>query len=483
MALFNFLKRKTSTPNTTNLARGTAYTLTPEMELVTFLFTSFVQEQFYRSTNASIEQLRQLLGKVEPEFAAKAAVYVRTTLGMRSISHVLASELAPYISGVTWGRAFFNQIVFRPDDMTEILGYAMQNNPKFKLPNAMRKGFSSAFDRFDTYQLAKYRSDGKQVKLVDVVNMVRPTPTDRNAVALSDLVKGRLRNTNTWEARLTQAGQIAETAEQKSELKAEVWKDLLQKRQIGYFALLRNLRNIVVQAPELTYLASELLTNPMAIKKSLVLPFRFDTAYREIKQLSDSMARTIVLAAIEIALSISVDNVPIFKGKTLVVLDTSGSMQGKPAQIGGLLAVVVAQSNNADFMTFSDAARYEQYNWKNSTLSLVNELKFVWGGTNFDSIFETAKRAYDRIIILSDMQAWVGGGAPVESFANYCKRTGANPFIYSFDLQGYGSIQFPLDKVFCLAGFSDKIFDIMSLLETDRNAMVNEIKKISWNKI
>lgn len=134
-------------------------------------------------------------------------------------------------------------------------------------------------------------------------------------------------------------------------------------------------------------------------------------------------------------------------------------------------------------MTFSDAARYEQYNWKNSTLSLVNELKFVWGGTNFDSIFETAKRAYDRIIILSDMQAWVGGGAPVESFANYCKRTGANPFIYSFDLQGYGSIQFPLDKVFCLAGFSDKIFDIMSLLETDRNAMVNEIKKISWNKI
>lgn len=41
------------------------------------------------------------------------------------------------------------------------------------------------------------------------------------------------------------------------------------------------------------------------------------------------------------------------------------------------------------------------------------------------------------------------------------------------------SLQFPEDKVFALAGFSEKVFDLMALLETDRLALVREIEKIS----
>ncbi len=76
------------------------------------------------------------------------------------------------------------------------------------------------------------------------------------------------------------------------------------------------------------------------------------------------------------------------------------------------------------------------------------------------------------------MQGWVGHHNPSGPFNEYKQRTASNPFIYSFDLQGYGSMQFPENKVFCLAGFSDKIFTIMGLMEQDKKALINEIKKV-----
>jgi len=54
----------------------------------------------------------------------------------------------------------------------------------------------------------------------------------------------------------------------------------------------------------------------------------------------------------------------------------------------------------------------------------------------------------------------------------------ANPFVYSFDLQGYGSMQLMGDRVIALAGFSEKIFDFMVTAETDPNAMLNRINQM-----
>jgi hypothetical protein len=102
-------------------------------------------------------------------------------------------------------------------------------------------------------------------------------------------------------------------------------------------------------------------------------------------------------------------------------------------------------------------------------------------GTNFHAIFQTAKQKYDRVVILSDMQGWMQGGAPKAPFAEYRRKYGADPFVYSFDLQGYGSLQFPEQNVFALAGFSDKVFDLMQLLETDRIALIREIEKSELN--
>jgi 60 kDa SS-A/Ro ribonucleoprotein len=490
MARFNFNFKSNSVNNTTNLAGGAAYKQSPEMELVSILLTSFAQDQFYRNAEQTFDQLGKLVRKVAPDFAAKAAIYARKEFGMRSITHVLAIELAAYASGEVWAKHFYDRIAHRPDDMLEIAAAYRAKGGK-NLPNAMKKGFALAFNRFDAYQLAKYRGEGKTFKLVDLVNLVHPVANERNVRALHELVNGNLKNTRTWEAKLTQAGQLAETADEKTKMKAAAWNELLAENKLGYLALLRNLRNIAEQAEtQVVKMALVQLTDAKRIGSSLVMPFQILVAMDAIEA-SDTKYKVRIQAALSDALEITLSNVPRFEGETLVVLDDSGSMAA-PARgngfgnrscitLGAAFAAALFKSNDADLMRFSDNASYVSINKRDSMMTIAGKLikNARAGGTNFHDIFQKANKAYDRIIILSDMQGWVGVGTPGGVFDAYKKRTGANPFVYSFDLAGYGSLQFDESKVFCLAGFSDKVFDIMTMLERDRNALVNTIASMT----
>jgi len=241
MSLFNKLKNKPAV--TTNHVGAKAYENSAEYRLVSMLMTSFVQNSYYRTANEGTSEMLELVKDVEPRFAAKAAVYARNEFGMRSSSHLLAAALAERASGTDWGRKFYNRIVRRPDDMLEITSaYRQLAGKRTNLTNAMKKGFAAAFDRFDGYQLAKYRAANKEVKLIDLVNLVRPVPTQRNATALQQLVDGTLRNTDTWEAKLSRAGAQVQ-GEDKETVKTAAWSELIQSGKLGYMALLRNLRN------------------------------------------------------------------------------------------------------------------------------------------------------------------------------------------------------------------------------------------------
>ena len=481
MSKFNATMPKAKTL-TENLAGGQAYSQSNELALVSLLLTSFVNDQFYRNAQTTLDELRGLVTKVkDKEFVAKAAIFARDRFGMRSITHALAGELTSQLNGAEWGKNFYDKVVVRVDDMTEILSYYLayktsKDSPKF--PNSLKKGFAKAFDKFDGYQLAKYKSENKDVKLVDLVNIVHPVPTVRNSAALEALVKGDLKSTETWESKLSKAGQIAENEEDLAQLKADAWDELISTRKIGYFALLRNLRNIITQSPQSVKAACELLVDEKMIKNSRVLPFRFSTAYEEISKLGSSKEVRDVLVAINQALDISVCNVPKFDGETLVVMDVSGSMSGKPSEIASLFGAILAKVNNCDVMTFSTSAQYKQYNPMDSVLTIRGSFRYSGGGTNFRSIFEKANKKYDRVIILSDMQGWMGYETPTRQFAEYKKRHNANPFVYSWDLAGYGTLQFPEQNVFALAGFSEKVFDIMKMMELDKKALYNEIKAI-----
>ena len=462
-----------------NKAGGEAYKQSKELELVSILLTSFVNDQFYRSSNDTLLRIKELIKQVDPMFAAKAAIFARDKFGMRSISHVLASEIASRLGGKEWSKNFYNKIIVRLDDMTEIISYYLNNNtdksnPKF--PNSMKKGFASAFDRYDGYHLAKYKCENKEVKLVDVINIVHPTPTEKNAEALKSLINGKLKNSETWESKLSQAGQYDDEVDAK---KAEAWKDLLESKKIGIMALLKNLRNIINQSPDSVSSACEILRDEKMIKSSRILPFRFETAHKEIQSMGSSTEVRKCMIAIDKALGISVNNVPKFKGETLVVIDVSSSMKGKPSQIASLFGSILAKSNMCDVMTFDRDARYVNYNPSDSVMTIKESFTFNGGSTNFHSIFTKANKAYTNIIILSDMQGFVGKNTPTESLKNYKSKFNCDPYIYSWDLQGYGSLQFPESKVFCLTGFSEKVFDLMSILKEDKKELINQIKSIS----
>lgn len=498
-------------PDTTNLAGGPAFTLGAKMAIVTILLTTFLKDKFYEKADATLQRLQELINKLSDpndiRFVAKAIVYARTIFGMRSITHAATVMLTPKIVAATkdanafmrangtreWlgtrtARNFFRSVIHRPDDMTEILSYLKITQPMTRkksgligVPNigSMRKGFADAFKSFSSYQLAKYRSDDKAIKLVDVLNWCHPTRGE-NAEALAALAKGELKSDETWEAGLSAAG--------KDHIKkADVWQKLLQERKLGYLALLRNLRNIMDRAPDVLPMALEALTSETFIAKSLILPFQYVTAYEEMQKVSNSLSR-IIMTALSKAVDISLANVPKFEGRTLVVVDNSQSMtQGKcgnqsTASIAALFATVIAKANNADIMTFGTGAQYRNYNLLDSTMTTAKSFLFNEGGTNFYAIFQTASKPYDRIIILSDMQGWlnphVDGRALNQQVQLYKNKYGVNPHIYSFDLAGYGTLQVREDRTYLLAGFSNQTMNILQYLEKDKQALLTEIEKI-----
>ena len=485
---------------TTNAAGGIAYTMKEKTELVSILLTSFVADTFYSKADDVTKRVATLISNIKDKsFAAKAAIYARNEFGMRSISHVVAGELAKEsaIKGEVWTKSFFEQVVLRVDDMLEIVSYIWKDGKK-PLPNSLKKGFRAAFNRFDGYQLSKYQANGSSFKLVDLVNLVHPVPTPRNAQALDALINGKLKNLTTSQTALTNIGQSGGTDAQKADLRKGYWTSVLAERRLGYTDLVRSLTKIAKDAPEAVDAAVEQLTDRKLVANSLIMPYQLYIAMKMVeKELGATSEARKLIKGLSTAVEISCDNVPSFGGKTLVVVDRSGSMSSplsngnasvlSMAEVGTLMALFLARKNDTDYMIFGDTAKYVPYNAQDSILTSVKTLlsynegysgKYNVGhGTNFHEIFKNLNGKYDRIIIFSDMQGWAGGYYGVDKdLRAYEAKVGHKPFLYSHDLRGEGSLQLPEERVFVSAGFSDKIFDIMKLLEQDKEALVNAIE-------
>lgn len=478
------------TPNTINLAGGPVFAQDPELELASLVTTSLVQDKFYRTANDEVDRLIDLLSAVDPYYAAQAAVYARNQDGVRSITHVLAAELVHRVKGEEWTKNFLNAVIRRPDDATEIVAYYIAKYGK-TLPNSLKKGVSLAMGKFDEYQLAKYRGENQALKLVDVMRLCHFKPTEKNRVAIEKLVQGKLVNTKTWEAKQSAAGQTG-TAEEKAAAKAQSWVDFLANPAVEYFALLRNLRNIAaVGNPALIDKACALLKDPKRVRKSLIFPFQYQTA---LFQLQDQPK---YIQALSEAIDVSIANVPDL-GHSLVAVDGSGSMTGKPLveggsilpkHVGALFGAVLFKKNLSKVAVFGDnCGDVYGLNPADSTLTNADRIMQARYGhsTNFHSIFEFAgNERFDSVVIFSDMQAWVNTGGyrsslAAESFDRYRRRTGARPKVFAFDLMGYGSAQFPEPDVFQLAGWSDKTVGLMAKYYEDPRAIVTAIKAVRF---
>jgi hypothetical protein len=134
----------------------------------------------------------------------------------------------------------------------------------------------------------------------------------------------------------------------------------------------------------------------------------------------------------------------------------------------------------AEVMFFATTARYAQFDRRLPLLELTEVIRgsFQRGATDFTQIFKTANRAYDAMVILSDGEGWMSGGAPVGAHAQYKAQYGCNPTIFSFDLAGDGSLMFREDGIILLAGFSFHVFKLLNLLNQERTKLVDVIDRI-----
>lgn len=499
----------------TNHQGGTGYQLAPKFELVSLLVSGFDNTYYEKLTDREkrFADLVKELSKKDLDFLAKAMVYARSVVGQRSVTHFGSVLLAPYLSGTELGRRYFSKrnrkgmvggIVYRLDDILEIAACYMTLNPGKPLPNTMKKGFKEAIENADTYELAKYQGKGKSVKLVDIVNLVRPKPRPEMVEVFKSLMTGGLKQFNTVEDKNTESGKvIAEKLKSgeitKTEANAELkvakegnYRDLITTKKIGYLALLRNLRNILKNSTDGDLIdgATTLLTDEKLIRQSLVFPHQIDLALEVIlSEFSPSLPNVRkVITALNTAYELSIPNLTelFTNGRTAVVFDTSDSMTGRvtlsASKIGGsdsrlgkaaLVAATLGKGINADVYHFASSCESVRYNPLDSVNTLKNQFMALRGrvghGTNMNAIFDKIGKNYDRVFIISDMQ-----GNSYINPSNY-----NNMHVYAVDMCGYGTTMFkPNSKLYQILGYGSDIYELIKQVEIDPKALIKEIESI-----
>lgn len=358
-------KHEAKKPTETNFMGETAFKMGTKEELVSSVMTTFLQGSYYESENTEVTRIKNLLDKVEPEFAAKLALYARNDGKMRSVTHMISSHIAPRVSGKEWGKRFYDKIVVRPDDISEIVSsYAISNGMNLKdikrIPNSMKKGFKNALERFDAYQIDKYKMKHRDVSMVDLVNMFHPKGTKKNCEAYRRLMHGMslsdLYSSKILEKTMANTGKVAKTEKEKVEAKHDAISEVFDTpKGMPIMNLVRNLKNIITYAPDKVSEACEQLRIVEKIQNSRMLPFRFATAFNEIEKMKYPFStkydtgsikfesdmpekrfskeyfesiKTDVLNALEDAIQIACINIPKLEGKTAILIDHSGSVRG-----------------------------------------------------------------------------------------------------------------------------------------------------------
>lgn len=510
MARFNVKAKPTVLP-VANHQGGMGYKYDPKNELVAILATG-LDNKYYEKVGEREQRLSDVIAEVaktDKTFVAKALVYARTVMGQRTVTHFGAVDLAKSLSGDGLGARFFSKrarkenkggIIFRLDDMLEIAACYQARNPGKPLSNAIKKGFASALESADEYELAKYQANGRDLSLVDIVNLVHPKPNAKMAPVFAKLMKGELKQFNTVEDKNTKAGQEvaakvkagtitkAEAEVVLKEAKEDNYAELISTRKIGYLALLRNLRNILKTGAksEVVKGACELLTDEKMIKQSLVFPHQIDLALEIMLDEFGSQATPFV-KALNTAYEMAIPNLTeLFTGgRTAVVFDTSGSMSssillsnkkhGSEAALAkaALIAATLAKGIGADVYHFANTCAQIKFNPLDSVNTIKKQFIAKQGseghGTSFNSIMPKLNGQYDRVFVISDMQ----GNSELERSAY------KNTHVYSIDICGYGTTMFkPGNKVYTLYGYSADIYELVKKVEIDPKVLIAAIEAI-----
>ena len=496
---FNFAF-KSKVKETVNYEGAKAFVLTPQLELYTAVATAGLSDQFYEKAADKMQRMRELIAKNDAAFVAKLAIYAREQMYLRSIPLVLAVELAKQQSGNDVVGKLTNRVVQRADEITELLAYYAIANGRTevkklnKLSKQLQKGLAAAFNKFDEYQFAKYNRDAV-VKLKDALFLVHPKAKDEAQQALfNKIVKDELQVAYTWETELSALGQQKyDTAELKKAAVKAKWEELIFSNKVGYMATMRNLRNILEAevSKEALEKVCAYIANEKAVANSKQLPFRFLAAYRELKELNNGRVGN-VLDALEQAVLYSAANIAGYDDNTKVVIaaDVSGSMQKAISAKSkvqnydiGLMLAMLLKNRCANAITGMFGDTWKVINVPNRNI-LANVLEFhrregeVGYSTNGHLVIKDLlqrNQVVDKVMVFTDCQLWntYNGGESMDTVWKRYKKMAPNAKLYLFDLAGYGNtpLNVQRDDVYLVAGWSDKIFNVLSAIEEGSNAV------------
>jgi len=501
---FNFLNKEKNT--VMNYEGAKAFTMTPAEELYSAVVTTGLSRTSYEKGSDRLVRIQSLIKKNDPEFVAKLAVYARKDMYLRSIPLVLTAELAKQTSGTDLISRTIDGVIQRADEITELLAYYQTTNERTemkklnRLSKQIQKGLAKSFNKFDEYQFAKYNRKA-EVTLRDALFLVHPKAKDGNQQAVFNKIVGdTLETPYTWEVELSVLGQtkFADEAKKKLAFKNK-WEELILSNKLGYMATLRNLRNILDSEVSSDVMAKicSYLSNEKAVINSKQLPFRFLAAYRELKAMKSPYLSS-VLEALENAVMVSAKNIKGFGFDTSVVIaaDVSGSMQQPVSPKSkvlrydiGLLMSMILQSQCKNVITGIFGDHWLRISMpKSGILRNVNafykregEVGYSTNGYLVIQDLIGKREKIDKIMLFTDTQLWNSKNAKYsyEDSWNRYKKIAPEAKLYIFDLAGYGNQPLDVRKndVYLIAGWSDKVFDVLNAVE-DRKSAVQLIKKV-----
>ena len=208
-----------------------------------------------------------------------------------------------------------------------------------------------------------------------------------------------------------------------------------------------------------------------------------------------------VLQSLESAVCHTAENIPGFDENTRVLLasDTSGSMRARVSRnssvmcyhIGLLLSMLMRhRCKNVVTGMFGDiwkAIDMSSVSILQSTVDMLSRAGEVGYSTNGYKVIDwliQEHREMDKVMLFTDCQlwnseGWCGDAHLAKTWERYKREVAPHARLYIFDLAGYGQSPISMERndVFCIAGWSDKVFDILAAVERGKSA-IDEIRRI-----
>lgn len=473
---------------------GDGWARTTQAELFLLAVSELGEDTFYERAADRRNRMLDLIQNADPEFMAGFVPWLRKEANMRTAAIVCAAEAGQ--------RRLVDAACLRADEPGEIMAYWIQHYGR-DIPAWLRRGVADAAVRlYNERGYLKYNRRDAAVTFADVIELVQPryhrklrgTWNDDLYRYILEQQHGRgtepaerlhmIRANREWRAGpyisdhyhyrafgLTWEDVLSALPQAP---RAELWASLIPS--MGYMALLRNLRNFDAAGVDDEHALKVITTlqDPDAVACSRQLPYRFWSAYKNAPSLRWGHA-------LELALNMSLGNIPALPGTTLILVDRSDSMYDQmsarsdmmrcdtAALFGTCLAARILHDglngNGSVVDLYQFGTGYERINVTGVMPILRTMEQFGnLGGTQTAAALRATYNGHDRVIIITDEQAWSGYSDPASEVPG-------NIPVYTWNLAGYqhghGTSGHGFRHTF--GGLTDQSFRMIPLLEAGRS--------------